>query len=67
MRFKYFVSGRKAPKVGKRVWSWYRFGLGKTGGRGSQRSVSFWRGVRRGFEGSQDALYRRSPKFGFTS
>ncbi|SNC58347.1 50S ribosomal protein L15 [Sodalis endosymbiont of Henestaris halophilus] len=43
-------------------------GLGKTGGRGhkGQKSRSGG-GVRRGFEGGQMALYRRLPKFGFTS
>lgn len=43
-------------------------GLGKTGGRGvkgqSSRSGS---GTRSGFEGGQMPLYRRLPKFGFTS
>lgn len=43
-------------------------GLGKTGGRGhkGQNSRSGG-GVRRGFEGGQVPLYRRLPKFGFTS
>ncbi|MDU6061077.1 MAG: 50S ribosomal protein L15 [Enterobacter sp.] len=43
-------------------------GLGKTGGRGhkGQNSRSGG-GVRRGFEGGQMPLYRRLPKFGFTS
>lgn len=43
-------------------------GLGKTGGRGhkGQKSRSGG-GVRRGFEGGQMPLYRRLPKFGFTS
>lgn len=42
--------------------------LGKTGGRGhkGQKSRSGG-GVRRGFEGGQMPLYRRLPKFGFTS
>lgn len=48
--------------------SWYRFWPGKTGGRGhkGQKSRSGG-GVRRGFEGGQMPLYRRLPKFGFTS
>ncbi|MFT4464608.1 MAG: 50S ribosomal protein L15 [Sodalis sp. (in: enterobacteria)] len=43
-------------------------GLGKTSGRGhkGQKSRSGG-GVRRGFEGGQMPLYRRLPKFGFTS
>ncbi len=41
---------------------------GKTGGRGhkGQKSRSGG-GARRGFEGGQMPLYRRLPKFGFTS
>ncbi|WP_395480202.1 50S ribosomal protein L15 [Candidatus Curculioniphilus buchneri] len=43
-------------------------GLGKTAGRGhkGQKSRSGSR-IRRGFEGGQTPLYRRLPKFGFTS
>ncbi|WP_201556530.1 50S ribosomal protein L15 [Psychrobacter sp. 72-O-c] len=43
-------------------------GLGKTGGRGvkGQKSRS-GSGIRRGFEGGQMPLFRRLPKFGFTS
>jgi len=54
-----------APKrVGRGIGS----GLGKTAGRGhkGQNSRSGG-GVRRGFEGGQMPLYRRLPKFGFTS
>lgn len=54
-----------APKrLGRGIGS----GLGKTGGRGhkGQNSRSGG-GVRRGFEGGQMPLYRRLPKFGFTS
>ena len=56
---------KHAPKrVGRGIGS----GLGKTGGRGhkGQNSRSGG-GVRRGFEGGQMPLYRRLPKFGFTS
>ena len=56
---------KHAPKrVGRGIGS----GLGKTGGRGhkGQKSRSGG-GVRRGFEGGQMPLYRRLPKFGFTS
>ena len=44
-------------------------GLGKTGGRGvkGQTSRSGGGKVRNGFEGGQMPLYRRLPKFGFTS
>ena len=43
-------------------------GLGKTGARGHKGQKSrTGGGVRRGFEGGQMPLYRRLPKFGFTS
>ena len=43
-------------------------GVGKTGGRGVKGQTSrSGGGVRAGFEGGQTALYRRLPKFGFTS
>ena len=43
-------------------------GLGKTGGRGHKGQKSrTGGGVRRGFEGGQMPLYRRLPKFDFTS
>ncbi|MBN6066927.1 50S ribosomal protein L15 [Aggregatibacter actinomycetemcomitans] len=53
-----------AKRLGRGIGS----GLGKTGGRGhkGQKSRSGG-GVRRGFEGGQMPLYRRLPKFGFTS
>lgn len=56
---------KQAPKrKGRGIGS----GLGKTAGRGhkGQKSRSGG-GVRRGFEGGQMPLYRRLPKFGFTS
>ncbi|MCO6554746.1 MULTISPECIES: 50S ribosomal protein L15 [Gilliamella] len=56
---------KHAPKrLGRGIGS----GLGKTGTRGikGQKSRSGG-GVRRGFEGGQMPLYRRLPKFGFTS
>ncbi|AEW44793.1 50S ribosomal protein L15 [Serratia symbiotica str. 'Cinara cedri'] len=62
-----------APAVGakhtiKRVGRGIGSGMGKTSGRGhkGQKSRSGG-GVRRGFEGGQIPLYRRLPKFGFTS
>ena len=55
---------KKAQRRGRGIGS----GLGKTGGRGvkgqSSRSGS---GGKVGFEGGQMPLYRRLPKFGFTS
>lgn len=43
-------------------------GLGKTGGVGVKGQKSRGKGkVRTGFEGGQMPLYRRLPKFGFTS
>ena len=59
------AGAKHAPKrVGRGIGS----GLGKTAGRGhkGQNSRSGG-GVRRGFEGGQMPLYRRLPKFGFTS
>lgn len=43
-------------------------GLGKTGGAGVKGQTSRGKGkVRPGFEGGQMPIYRRLPKFGFTS
>lgn len=43
-------------------------GLGKTGGRGIKGQTSrSGSSIRSGFEGGQMPLYRRLPKFGFTS
>ncbi|AFU19830.1 50S ribosomal protein L15 [Actinobacillus suis] len=53
-----------AKRLGRGIGS----GLGKTGGRGHKGQKSrTGSGVRRGFEGGQMPLYRRLPKFGFTS
>ncbi|EXI62172.1 50S ribosomal protein L15 [Mannheimia granulomatis] len=53
-----------AKRLGRGIGS----GLGKTGGRGHKGQKSRSGGkVRRGFEGGQMPLYRRLPKFGFTS
>lgn len=53
-----------AKRVGRGIGS----GLGKTCGRGHKGQKSrAGGGVRRGFEGGQMPLYRRLPKFGFTS
>ena len=56
---------RQAPKrVGRGIGS----GLGKTGGRGHKGLKARSGGsVAPGFEGGQQPLARRLPKFGFTS
>ena len=57
-------SKHSAKRRGRGIGS----GLGKTGGRGHKGQKSrTGGGVRRGFEGGQMPLYRRLPKFGFTS
>ncbi|WP_281647869.1 50S ribosomal protein L15 [Parendozoicomonas sp. Alg238-R29] len=55
-------------KSGKRVGRGIGSGIGKTGGRGhkGQKSRSGG-GVKPGFEGGQQPLQRRLPKYGFTS
>lgn len=57
-----------AKKAAKRRGRGIGSGLGKTGGRGvkGQKSRS-GASIRTGFEGGQTPLYRRIPKFGFTS
>lgn len=59
---------RGAKSTARRLGRGIGSGVGKTGGRGhkGQKSRSGG-GVRRGFEGGQMPLYRRLPKFGFTS
>lgn len=60
------AEGAKHSK--KRLGRGIGSGLGKTGGRGHKGQKSrAGGGVRRGFEGGQMPLYRRLPKFGFTS
>ncbi len=57
-------SKKNPHRVGRGIGS----GLGKTAGRGVKGQTS--RGgssIRTGFEGGQMPLYRRLPKFGFTS
>ncbi|MFC0323534.1 50S ribosomal protein L15 [Gallibacterium melopsittaci] len=57
-------SKHSAKRLGRGIGS----GLGKTGGRGHKgQKARTGGGVRRGFEGGQMPLYRRLPKFGFTS
>ena len=55
-------------KAGKRLGRGIGSGLGKTGGRGHKGQKSRSGGsVKPGFEGGQQPLQRRLPKFGFTS
>ncbi|NNM52436.1 MAG: 50S ribosomal protein L15 [Pseudomonadales bacterium] len=57
-------SKRNPRRVGRGIGS----GLGKTGGKGVKGQTSRGKGkVRAGFEGGQMPIYRRLPKFGFTS
>lgn len=68
MRLNTLSPAEGSKKACKRLGRGIGSGLGKTGGRGhkGQKSRSGG-GVRRGFEGGQMPLYRRLPKFGFTS
>ncbi|MGL4602123.1 MAG: 50S ribosomal protein L15, partial [Plesiomonas sp.] len=68
MRLNTLSPAEGAKQSAKRVGRGIGSGLGKTAGRGhkGQKSRSGG-GVRRGFEGGQMPLYRRLPKFGFTS
>ena len=60
------AEGRR--KAGKRVGRGIGSGLGKTGGRGHKGQKSRSGGsVKPGFEGGQQPLQRRLPKYGFTS
>ena len=60
--------GVGSKSKGKRVGRGIGSGLGKTGGRGHKGLKSRSGGrVKPGFEGGQMPLYRRVPKFGFTS
>ncbi|AJR01006.1 LSU ribosomal protein L15p (L27Ae) [Hafnia paralvei ATCC 29927] len=68
MRLNTLSPAEGSKHASKRLGRGIGSGLGKTGGRGhkGQKSRSGG-GVRRGFEGGQMPLYRRLPKFGFTS
>ncbi|MGP1923532.1 MAG: 50S ribosomal protein L15 [Arsenophonus sp. NEOnobi-MAG3] len=69
MRLNTLSPAEGAKHVHKRVGRGIGSGFGKTCGRGhkGQKSRSGGWGGRRGFEGGQMPLYRRLPKFGFTS
>ncbi|MDT9587636.1 MAG: 50S ribosomal protein L15 [Candidatus Arsenophonus melophagi] len=68
MRLNTLSPAKRSKHTPKRVGRGVGSGLGKTCGRGhkGQKSRS-GDSVRRGFEGGQMPLYRRLPKFGFTS
>jgi len=68
MRLNTLSPAEGAKHSSKRLGRGIGSGLGKTGGRGHRGQKSrTGGGVRRGFEGGQMPLYRRLPKFGFTS
>lgn len=68
MRLNSLSPAEGAKHSGKRLGRGIGSGLGKTSGRGHKGQKSrTGGGVRRGFEGGQMPLYRRLPKFGFTS
>ncbi|WP_044469647.1 50S ribosomal protein L15 [Mannheimia massilioguelmaensis] len=68
MRLNTLAPAEGAKHSAKRLGRGIGSGLGKTGGRGHKGQKSrTGGGVRRGFEGGQMPLYRRLPKFGFTS
>lgn len=68
MRLNTLAPAEGAKHSAKRLGRGIGSGLGKTGGRGHKGQKSRTGGsVRRGFEGGQMPLYRRLPKFGFTS
>ncbi|OOF71365.1 50S ribosomal protein L15 [Rodentibacter caecimuris] len=68
MRLNTLSPAEGAKHSPKRLGRGIGSGLGKTGGRGHKGQKSRTGGtVRRGFEGGQMPLYRRLPKFGFTS
>ena len=68
MKLNELKSAEGSRKVAKRVGRGYGSGLGKNSGTGSKGQNSrSGGGVRIGFEGGQTAMYRRSPKRGFTN
>ncbi|MXP56565.1 50S ribosomal protein L15 [Pantoea sp. Mhis] len=68
LRLNALLPAKKSKYSAKRLGRGISSGLGKTGGRGHKGQKSRSGGsIRRGFEGGQMPLYRRLPKFGFTS
>lgn len=68
MKLNTIAASEGARKAGKRLGRGIGSGLGKTGGKGHKGQKARAGGrVRSGFEGGQQPLYRRLPKYGFTS
>ena len=68
MRLNTLAPAEGSRKERKRVGRGIGSGLGKTGGRGHKGQKARSGGsVKPGFEGGQQPLQRRLPKFGFTS
>jgi len=68
MRLNELSPAEGSKKVARRPGRGIGSGLGKTGGVGGKGQTARGSGkVRPGFEGGQMPLYRRLPKFGFTS
>ncbi len=68
MKLNELAPAEGSKKPGRRVGRGIGSGLGKTGGKGVKGQTSRGSGkVRPGFEGGQMPIYRRLPKFGFTS
>ncbi|BGI51562.1 MAG: 50S ribosomal protein L15 [Buchnera aphidicola (Ceratovacuna japonica)] len=68
MLFKNIILYQERSKRKKRCGRGIGSGLGKTCGRGHKGQKSRkGSSIRIGFEGGQTPLYKRSPKFGFTS
>jgi len=68
MRLNELSPAEGSKKVARRHGRGIGSGLGKTGGSGVKGQTSRGKGkVRPGFEGGQMPIYRRLPKFGFTS
>ncbi|WP_163835690.1 50S ribosomal protein L15 [Spartinivicinus ruber] len=68
MRLNSLGSAPGSRPAGKRVGRGIGSGIGKTGGRGHKGQKSRSGGsVKPGFEGGQQPLQRRLPKYGFTS
>nr|WP_026472351.1 50S ribosomal protein L15 [Alkanindiges illinoisensis] len=68
MRLNELAPAEGAKREHRRLGRGIGSGLGKTGGRGVKGQTSrSGGGIRAGFEGGQMPIYRRLPKFGFTS
>nr|WP_264754288.1 50S ribosomal protein L15 [Alkanindiges hydrocarboniclasticus] len=68
MRLNELAPAEGAKREHRRLGRGIGSGLGKTGGRGVKGQTSrSGSGIRAGFEGGQMPIYRRLPKFGFTS